>query len=361
MITLIKDESHKGYYKDEDDNLYVFRFGGRPIKVDSYRDDLPNEKIKAEEIVINENDVITHSKEKDDMDFDKLRKLEIINETNPMFDDYHTGIRKVDDIKTWEEVLKLDDESEGQFAWGDYSREDAEKALENNTIKIYSSNPIENGVFVSTSYIQAEEYAGGKGNQVYSKEVSLNDVAWINGDEGQFAKYNSKLDNKYTNYDNTSRDGNEQTEYYDKIGKEKFNEPSNMYLDRYIKYGQQKIDDSDVKLISSNIKELSTPAKEDFIVYHGKDNNDININDKTILSTSLNKQVSKSYAKLKNENVMEIRINKDAPIISTYNAKDLSDEEHHHFKNQSEIVLLPAQGNLIEIAPGVYEFKKNEQ
>ena len=35
--------------------------------------------------------------------------------------------------------------------------------------------------------IQAEEYAGGRNSKVYSKTVPLTDVAWINGDEGQFA------------------------------------------------------------------------------------------------------------------------------------------------------------------------------
>ena len=103
----------------------------------------------------------------------KQKQLEIIKETNPMWDDYHTGIRTVDDIRTWEEVLELDDEREGQFVWGDFSRDDAEQALKDGTITVYSSYPIENGVFVSTSYIQAEEYAGGRGGKVYSKTIPL--------------------------------------------------------------------------------------------------------------------------------------------------------------------------------------------
>lgn len=118
----------------------------------------------------------------------KEKQNEIIQKTNPMLDDYHVGIRSTNDIKTWEEVLKLDDDIEGQFAWGDYTREEAEEALKNNKITIYSSNPIKNGTFISTSRIQAEEYAGGYGSKVYSKEVPLNEVAWINGDEGQYAK-----------------------------------------------------------------------------------------------------------------------------------------------------------------------------
>lgn len=120
----------------------------------------------------------------------KQKQLEIIQETNPMWDEYHTGIRTVDDILTWEEVLKLDDEREGQFVWGDFSRAEAEQALKDGTITVYSSYPIKNGVFVSTSQIQAQEYAGGKNGKVYSKIIPLTDVAWINGDEGQYAKTN---------------------------------------------------------------------------------------------------------------------------------------------------------------------------
>lgn len=56
-----------------------------------------------------------------------------------------------------------------------------------NEITIYSSKPIENGVFVSTSRVQAQEYAGGKGAKVYERTVPLDYVAWISGDEGQFA------------------------------------------------------------------------------------------------------------------------------------------------------------------------------
>ena len=118
----------------------------------------------------------------------KGKQLEIIQKTNPMLDDYHTGIRSVEDIKTFDEVLN-DEES---FAWGDFTKEDAERALKSGKITIYSSYPIKQGTFVSTSKIQAEEYAGGKGNKVYSKTIPLEDVAWINGDEGQYASINTK-------------------------------------------------------------------------------------------------------------------------------------------------------------------------
>lgn len=118
----------------------------------------------------------------------KVDQFKIIQENNPMLDDYHVGIRKPSDIKTWKEVIDSDDGSGESFAWGDFSQKDAKAALKSGKITIYSSYPINQGVFVSTSKVQAEEYAGGKGNKVYSKTVPLDDVAWINGDEGQFAK-----------------------------------------------------------------------------------------------------------------------------------------------------------------------------
>lgn len=116
----------------------------------------------------------------------KSKQLDIINKYNPMTDEYHTGIRKIEDIKTFDEVV----EDEDSFVWGDYSREDAKRDLAKGTITVYSSNPIKQGTFVSTSRVQAEQYAGGYGNKVYKTTIPLTQVAWITGDEGQFAKVN---------------------------------------------------------------------------------------------------------------------------------------------------------------------------
>lgn len=121
----------------------------------------------------------------------KKAQFNIVQESNPMQDDYHVGIRSPADIKSAEEAFFDDGES---FAWGDFSYEDAQKALKDGKVTIYSSYPINQGVFVSTSKIQAEEYAGG--NKVYSKIVPLDEVAWINGDEGQYAKVNN--DTRYS-------------------------------------------------------------------------------------------------------------------------------------------------------------------
>ena len=102
-------------------------------------------------------------------------QYEIIQKSNPMFDDYHVGIRSPKDIKTFAEVIDDTD----SFNWGDFTREDAQNALKRGKIRVFSSYPIKNGVFVSTSYQQALDYAGGNPNGVHSREVALESVAWI--------------------------------------------------------------------------------------------------------------------------------------------------------------------------------------
>lgn len=61
-LTLTKDPSHSGYYLDEEGNLYVFRFGGRPIKVDGYREDKPRENVKKDKVEIESEKIINHKK-----------------------------------------------------------------------------------------------------------------------------------------------------------------------------------------------------------------------------------------------------------------------------------------------------------
>ena len=118
----------------------------------------------------------------------KREQYNIIQETNPAPDEYHTWIRSPKDIKTFEEVIA---EEEG-FGWGDFDIDDAKEALRKGTIRVYSSYPIKNGTFVSTSYQQALDYAGGEASGVHSRVVALDSVAWINGDEGQYAKVYKK-------------------------------------------------------------------------------------------------------------------------------------------------------------------------
>ena len=122
-----------------------------------------------------------------DINDTKQKQLEIINATNPAWSDQLTWIRTVDDIKTFEEVASaLDFEEYGDKITPDYTREDLETAIKTGKITVYSSYPIKNGVFVTPSRMEAQNYAGD-GN-VYSKKVNLTDVAWIDAFEGQYAE-----------------------------------------------------------------------------------------------------------------------------------------------------------------------------
>lgn len=120
----------------------------------------------------------------------KEKQLEIIKNNNPVEDDYHTWIRNVDDIKTLSETLEDSDWSDYDEFNPDLTRADIDKALETGKITVYSSYPIEQGIFISPSKMEAESYsADGK---VYSKEVNIDDVAWIDPTQGQYAKVDTK-------------------------------------------------------------------------------------------------------------------------------------------------------------------------
>ena len=112
-----------------------------------------------------------------------------------MFDDYHTGIRTISDIHTFQELydeeilngatydefnLVVYDEPKSLYA------PDIEEILKKGTITVYSSYPIKQGVFVTPSKVEARSYSGGK--LIHSRRVRLTDVAWIDFNEGQYAK-----------------------------------------------------------------------------------------------------------------------------------------------------------------------------
>ena len=116
----------------------------------------------------------------------KQKQLDIINRTNPADDDVHTWIRTVEDIKTFDEAFFEDGEFSGMDP--DFTETMAKNSQGTGKIIVYSSYPIENGVFVSPSKMEASQYAGGDESKLYSKEVDINDVAWIDGAEGQYAR-----------------------------------------------------------------------------------------------------------------------------------------------------------------------------
>ena len=68
----------------------------------------------------------------------KQKQLEIIQKNNPMEDDYHTGIRTIDDIKTLEETLQ-DEEWAGYNEYNfDLIRKMIDKAVKTGKITVYS-------------------------------------------------------------------------------------------------------------------------------------------------------------------------------------------------------------------------------
>nr|DAS84512.1 MAG TPA: hypothetical protein [Caudoviricetes sp.] len=115
----------------------------------------------------------------------KEMQFRIIEETNPMHDDIHTGIRSVDDILTAKEAFETKVDEDESYLYPDFTETDGKAALKNGEVTIYSSYPIAPGVFVTPSKIQAQDYAGS--GKVYSKKVSVKDIAWIHSDEGQYA------------------------------------------------------------------------------------------------------------------------------------------------------------------------------
>jgi hypothetical protein len=120
----------------------------------------------------------------------KSKQLEVINKNNAAPDDYHTWIRSEDDIKTFDEAFFKEGEYSGFDP--DFTENMAKESKKTGKVTVYSSYPIEDGVFVSPSKLEASQYAGGDENKLYSKEVNINDVAWIDGAEGQYAKVENK-------------------------------------------------------------------------------------------------------------------------------------------------------------------------
>lgn len=138
----------------------------------------------------NVNTITKYSMQENESNDLKSKQLNIILKNNPMLDDYHTGIRNVEDIKTLEETLQDSDYIDYDEFNPDLTRHDIENAIKAGKITVYSSYPIKQGVFVSPSRMEAESYSGN--GKVYSKEVNINDVAWIDPTQGQYAEIDNK-------------------------------------------------------------------------------------------------------------------------------------------------------------------------
>lgn len=114
----------------------------------------------------------------------KAKQLEIIKKTNPAPNSNLTWIRSEEDVKTFDEVI--DDFGVDEDVTSDWTAAMIEKAKKENKVTVYSSYPIKNGGFVTPSKMEAQSYAGS--NKIYSATVDLNDIAWIDEIQGQFAK-----------------------------------------------------------------------------------------------------------------------------------------------------------------------------
>lgn len=117
----------------------------------------------------------------------KQEQFNIIQGSNPRDTNLsnHTWINNKSDIKSFDEVISDEDFTP------DYTKEDYNKAKQSGVITVYSSKPIANGEFVTPSQQIAKDYAGSE--KIYSKEVSINDVAWISASEGQLASNNESI------------------------------------------------------------------------------------------------------------------------------------------------------------------------
>lgn len=143
----------------------------------------------AQEMADNINKSVRFSRETTDAH--KERQLEIVLESNPVHDDIHTWIRNVDDIKTYAEALDEEGYEEDDDLTPDFTGKMVSKAVNTGSVTVYSSYPIKQGVFVTPSKMEAQSYAG-KG-KVYSKNVKLTDVAWIDPLQGQYAKVDGEV------------------------------------------------------------------------------------------------------------------------------------------------------------------------
>ena len=112
------------------------------------------------------------------------RQYDIIQNANPAEDDQHTWIRSADEIMDYRSAVEDFGALDGGVS-PDFTAEDVRAALDSGRMTVYSSKPIEAGGFVTPSRMEARDYAGG--GRVYSKVVALDDVAWIDATEGQYA------------------------------------------------------------------------------------------------------------------------------------------------------------------------------
>lgn len=162
------------YYVGESKKNFRQDFESRP---DKYKAKIADIESQAQRQAALDQDIANASPR-------KLAQFNLIQQKNPAPNETLTWIRSPKDILTWDEAI-AGAEGDNAFTWPDYTLEDALRDQKKHSMTVYSSYPIKGGTFVTPSRQQASGYAGG--GRVYSKVIRPDDVAWINGDEGQYA------------------------------------------------------------------------------------------------------------------------------------------------------------------------------
>lgn len=162
------------YYVGESKRNFRQDFESRP---DKYKAKIADIESQAQRQAALDQDIANASPR-------KLAQFNLIQQKNPAPNETLTWIRSPKDILTWDEAI-AGAEGDNAFTWPDYTLEDALRDQKKHSMTVYSSYPIKGGTFVTPSRQQASDYAGG--GCVYSKVIRPDDVAWINGDEGQYA------------------------------------------------------------------------------------------------------------------------------------------------------------------------------
>lgn len=124
----------------------------RSMDREQRRNTRPN--IGNEDTVFSDADAFANAEGTDAL---KEQQMQVIQESNPAQDDYHTWIRSAEEIKTLQEAITDPEWAEYDEFNPDYSRAMAEEAMESGEIEVFSSYPIEAGGFVTPSRMEAGE------------------------------------------------------------------------------------------------------------------------------------------------------------------------------------------------------------
>ena len=303
----------------------------------------------------------------------KEKQFEIIKENNPMLDTYHQGIREPSDIMDIEEAFNPNDID--NYAYPDFTKEDGKKALESGYVTIYSSKPIEQGTFVSPSKMMAQDYAGN--GKIYSQKVKLEDVAWIDGNEGQYAKVKNYLNdyienNKFlNNFDEETRKGfienfkkmpKNQQYYYSLPNKEQFAlgamQMDTRNINEYMSGRRKDFNDETKKNLDERIKNVKSAIskyelEQPVTLYRGVNKEEfdgIKEGGKTtsFKSTSTDEKRAEAFAKNQGGYIIEYHAGKGSRVADV-NGVPMANEDEFLIDSDVKYKKITKNGNRIII------------